>query len=155
MTFVSRWLTLPWVLALSVALGTLSLGLGVRAFRVPRQANSVFTSQPDLSVQTGYCTDGKWVYPGGKLLIVTMDEEAPASQGDVVQVLQSAGWRPLLNRGITYYMPQLPGRAMHRFWPNVNLEPDATPYKIGGRDATRIRHRYRLFVCPPMVFLSH
>jgi hypothetical protein len=143
------------MLTLSIAIGVLSLGLGVRAFRVPRQANSVIVDQPDISMQTGYCTDGKWVYPGGTLLTVTLDEEAPALQGDVVQVLQDAGWRPLLNRGITYYMPQLPGRSMHQLWPNINLEPDATPYKLSGQNVTRIRHRYRLFVCPPMVFLSH
>jgi hypothetical protein len=71
---------------------------------------------------------------------------APAG---VVDHYKSVGWQHTVVRGVMLFTPGDRERTANRYWPNVDLITDAMYYQISQEPRTRIKSRYRLFICPP------
>ena len=143
------------LLVLSTLLGTLSSVAGAHAFWIPSHPGATLSAAPSFRSDPSYCTDGKWIFKGGRLLTATYIENVDDREDAVGRWYEARGWLKIVFRGAVNYLPRPISRPTHRLWLNVSLEPDIVLFNPSNGTLTRVLHRYRLLVCPPTALLRH
>ncbi len=142
------------LLLAGVLMGALSLNIGASRLIVPRIPGATLLYAPTVNVERGYCSNGSWVFPGGKLITVTYTEQAAISREDAIAWYRERGWRASLLRGMNVFTPGDRTRAANRYWINVDLVTDVAYSQVNLAPRTLLRNRYRLFICPPTAWLE-
>jgi hypothetical protein len=135
--------------------GVLSLNVGMTRMATPHYPGASLLYTPTVNVERGYCSNGSWVFPGGKLITITYTEEAAITRETVTAWYKTRGWRPSLLRGTNVFTPGDQERSANRYWINVDLVTDVAYSQVALAPRTLLRSRYRLFVCPPSAWLEH
>jgi hypothetical protein len=134
--------------------GLLWLTGGVRAAMIPRHPDARPINWPNVGLGTGACSDGKWMFNNGKMIVIGYTEEAAIAQDEMLQLVESAGWRRSTLRGIPVHVPANARRSTWRYWLNIDIVPDVAFAAGSGQRNTRIYNRYRIFVCPPVALMA-